>query len=59
MKQGDFSLHSEPGGAFFPLNARGLARWVFHPITHPVYASADTSVSTPLLDLEPQLPAHG
>lgn len=59
MKQGDFSLHSEPGGAFFPLDERELARWVFYPVPHRLHASADTSISTLLLDLEAQLPVNG
>jgi hypothetical protein len=58
IKQGDFSLHSEPGGAFFPLENRDVANWVFHPVARPLNASADTSVSTLLLDLEAQLAVH-
>lgn len=58
MKQGDFSLHSEPGGAFFPLHERDLTLLDFRPINRPLHASADTSIGTLLLDHDARIPVR-
>ena len=52
MKQGDFPLHSEPGGAFFPTDEAELKRLTFHRVHRPLHACAGTSMSTFLLDYE-------
>jgi len=46
MKQGDFSLHGEPGGTFYPTDEAELRRLVFHRVDQPLLACAGTSFST-------------
>ncbi|MDR6936008.1 DUF5710 domain-containing protein [Luteibacter sp. 3190] len=46
MKQGDFSLHCEPGGAFYPTDDAELRRLGFQRVYQPMHACAGTSFST-------------
>lgn len=42
--QGDFHLHNEPGGAFFPVDAAARARIDVQWVAAPLYASADLGI---------------
>ena len=42
MKQGDFEIHSEPAGAFFPMDERAAAKIVYHDATGPFRGNGDT-----------------
>ena len=44
--QGDFYLHSEPGGAFFPESAADAARITFMPIDVPIDCEGSEGYST-------------
>lgn len=46
MKQGDFELHHEPAGAFFPMDAKAAANINYHQMSGSFRGSGDTSYGT-------------
>jgi hypothetical protein len=47
-KQGDFQLHSEPGGAFFPMDEEAAAQIALHHVAEPFGCQGDTGYGSPV-----------
>lgn len=45
-KQGDFYLHQEPGGAFFPITEDEAARITLRPVSAPLLAQGATAIAS-------------
>jgi hypothetical protein len=47
-KQGDFHLHSEPGGAFFPMDEEAASQITLHRVAQPFGCQGDLGYGSPV-----------
>lgn len=51
MKQGDFAMYCEPGGAFFPMDEKAASRITLQAVHEPFGCNGDTSYGDHLDDI--------